>query len=305
MSDQNLSLNYPYFRNLANRLIPYEKYNSHEPQAYIDFADYEPARIAGGSLHAQSNISQVDHAKIAKLIDKYGLDPNEIHGSGWLNIAALKKTAKELIFDNQYVLIVIKIGAVAAVSALLASLGMPAPLVAMTPVLIAWSQLAVQDYLKHKKELEKQQGNGYFQDLANSDNIQKGLQRLDQYGEMVQSDVGHIKQAYANRRKAPAKKGGKLPQLNYLSGIPLASPYAQNLIKPRGRPQKRPHLEFENNPDVGIYEGGAKRKPARRAAANPDNARARRGAKIKEIMHSQGLTMVQASKYIKNNNIDY
>ena len=52
-------------------------------------------------------------------------------------------------------MVALKIGAVGAVTALLGTIGAPATVVALTPLLISWTEIAIRQYLEENKKIEK------------------------------------------------------------------------------------------------------------------------------------------------------
>lgn len=426
---QYISLDVPYYKPYRNNLVELSKHNSHIWQAdkMYPYNPYMPQHIAGGSLH-NKKIPKELIEKIDQLVVEYGIPTgDEIQGSGLFNMSALKNTLKRLIFDNEYVMVALKIGAVGAVSALLVTIGAPAAVVAITPLLISWTEIAIKQYLKEKKELEKQKtqshddisaeyygsgydggayilpelkgltktkikqlqsqvpnecysdvkslledygiktqeivgngyfdniknkiesvvknskfwkivgaygllmttvamivllglvfistpfdalifgvalivstaynlykkvGNGYFEDISKNPNVKYGLKRLDNYSEMIQEDVKHIKQLHNKKGGSVHLKKTSLLSLRHKPSRKIE--FGLNSVSTRPIPQKRPFIE-SNNPGVGIYKGGSVGL----------NARERRSAKVKEIMKSENLSLVEASKFIKSNNIQY
>lgn len=53
---------------------------------------------------------------------------------------------------------------------------------------------------------------------------------------------------------------------------------------------------------VGVYNKGGKRT---RKKAGPNDKRSRRGALVSQLMRENGMTLAQASRYIRDNNIQY
>ena len=301
MCAQHINLNIPYYRSARNKQIALEKSNSHIWQGdniyNIHNDPYLPHMIAGGSLlNGNKKVPKEIIQHIEHLIEKYHLpNADELQGSGLFNMQALKMTLKQCVLDNEFIMSAIKIGAVSAVTTLVASLGAPVAVVAMVPILISWTEIGIKSYIKNKNEIESKAkaGQGYFSDLAQNDNVKKGLNRLDRYSEMVNEDVQHIKKQYGNKRQSKASGNGIVSMLDYTK--PQTESYAIGPLKPKNRkvppiPKKKPL----DNPDIGVYKGG-----------NTLSLRQRRTNKVKEIMAQRNCSMIEASKYIKNNKIAY
>ena len=193
-----LSIDDPYLNPMRNKLVQLEKgYNLQSEDNY----DYLPSNMMYGGAYLNDKKIMTTMMNLA---DKYNLHEhlqNHLQGKGVLK--TLKKGAKfvyehtvnneafmgtihHMILDNEYIMTALKIGAVGAVTALLATIGAPASVVALAPLFISWTEIAIRDYLKRKKEIE------------NRDRLEKLKVQMELEKEQHKKDKPDKKDKYKN-----------------------------------------------------------------------------------------------------------
>jgi hypothetical protein len=315
MTDR-LNLDVPYTNRLRKNLLQYEKnYNlNSEDKYYDDSYLYLPSNFRGGAINVHPDV----HAVMKDLVHKYDLH-TVLHGSGvWrsikkgaVNLAkeaynkeALLGTIKHLILDNEYIMTALKIGAAGAVATLLVTIGAPATVVALSPVIIGWTEIAIRDYLKRKKEIESR-------DREKQQSLPAPTQQQALPAPTEQPPPSHGYGMYNIYRhnlydigkewheyKSKKGRGMKQPRKSYnatdldlryqLGDVPVVKNYNYGKI--------------EDNNDLYQYLGsGSYQKPKRKQS----DRQKRRAELVKKIMREKGYNLAQASKYIKVNNLQY
>jgi hypothetical protein len=337
----HLNLNDPYTNRLRKNLIRYEKNYNLATQDYYDDGDYNylPHNIRGGSLSNAEVPKEVDNV-MDKLVLKYNLD-EKLQGSGivkkahnavkkavkkgakylydeFVDLDALKKTLRTVIWDNAYIMVCLKFGVAAAVTSLVASLGGPPGLVAATPLIIALSNEAVSQYIKTKRENDyrKEIQSKYDVDDEDDDeeeNTGRGLDNWRNLGERAVIHGVNASRDYALTREIPVhslkslnddwnefssnrlkgKGMNKRPNPNYSLDLRYTTGDRYMTL-----PKRRPYKEETN---IDHYLKGGKR-PVKRQQSDRQR---RRGQLVRRIMQERNLTLSQASRYISQNKLMY
>lgn len=335
----HLNLNTDYTNRLRNNLVRYEKNYNLATQDYYDDGDYNylPHNIRGGSLSNAEVPREVDKV-MDKLVQKYNLD-EKLQGSGivktvkkavkkgakylydeFVDLDALRKTLRTVIWDNAYIMVCIKFGVAAAVTSLVASLGGPPGLVAATPLIIALSNEAVSQYIKNKRENDYRKEIQSKYDVDDEDeeddeeeNTGRGLDNWKNLGERAVIHGVNASREYAQTRKTPVhslkslnddwnefssnklKGKGKSKRPNPNHSLDLRYTIGDRYVT---LPERRPYLEETN---IDHYLKGGKR-PVKRQQSDRQR---RRGQLVRRIMQERNLTLSQASRYISQNKLKY
>lgn len=288
---------------------------------------------------------------INKLINKYHAR-EELQGSGigkeilkkakqgakyvfdnTVSFEAFKGTLKKMVWDNEYVMAMIKLGVVRAAQVLAASLGIPPDAV---PLIIALSEAALKEYWKRKEAIDyrnelKNRGDideeggllmpfKIHKTVKTAKNIYKG-QGLKEWGDLAERATIHginAAREYHQTKKAPIHsikslnkdweefsskklKGGARRKrvMNGISPVDLRYTVGDLPMK-RPQPIRESEIPDDNNLD-SYLSGGAKKKPKRQQS----DRQKRRAALIKKIMKQEKCNLGAASKYISDHELKY
>ena len=285
-----LSVDDPYTNNLRKKLMPYERKYSVSEDSFDDQYNYVPSSMLTGGSRTGKPIPRDAQIVVEKLINRYDLE-GELVGSGFtdsINIGKFKEKMKELIFDNEYIKVALKIGAMAAVTTLLATLGAPAVVVALTPLFLSWTEIAIRNYKKEKEGGSIKEWSELGERAAvHSINAAREYQQTGKKPKKSLESLNNDWNEFSNRKlNGKGKgKGKKELDLRYSVGdLPVQ--------------HKRPYLIQDNN-EIGSYLGGARQKKQQ------SSLQQRRAQKVREIMRSKQMSLAEASRYIKQNGIKY
>lgn len=361
---ERMNINDPYMNRLRRNLLKYERnYNLNLEDRYDSESEdeykYHPTRIVGGSLQKVSVPPEVQEV-IDQLIQKYNADKILYGGSIGKDIVrgvkkgakyvydrvvsfnAFKATLKKIIFDNWFIMVMLKVGVTTAITALVASLGGPPTLVAAMPFILAIAQEGLQEYWRVKSaenqkldlEEEDEEDNSRpsitnQSNQSNNDSVMPygyGISRWNDMAERAAIHGVNAAREYSQTRKYPSQSLKSLNQdWQDFSNSRLKATGGRIMLRqgPTKRPNpssldlrytlgdvpmRRPYKEKQipdENAQSHYLTGGAYNQPRQKPKRRQSDRQKRRAELVRRIMQEKGYSLSQASSYIKQKNLKY